>query len=131
MIDCLIMGDSIAVGVSQQRPECSVQAVVGITSKKWNITYNGQKHEAKTAIISLSTNDFSSIDTRRELTDLRKQVIAEKVFWVMPARFNGVFHIVQTIASENGDKFLISAHLSPDGIHPTTKGYRLLAEQTK
>jgi len=32
MIECLILGDSIAVGIGQMRPECVVQAKSGINS---------------------------------------------------------------------------------------------------
>jgi hypothetical protein len=131
MLECLIMGDSIAVGIAMHRPECRVEAVVGINSKMWNVKYGGKKHEARTAIISLSTNDHANIDTVKELTQLRSEIVADKVFWVMPARYNKAFDIVRTLARENGDTFLISANLAPDGIHPTTKSYRKLADQSR
>ena len=36
MIECLIVGDSIAVGVSQVRHECMSIAKSGINSSDWN-----------------------------------------------------------------------------------------------
>jgi len=35
MIECLILGDSIAVGIGQMRPECVVQAKSGINSEDY------------------------------------------------------------------------------------------------
>ena len=36
MIDCLIVGDSIAVGTHQFKPECVAYAKGGINSWQWN-----------------------------------------------------------------------------------------------
>ena len=36
MVDCMVIGDSIAVGVSMIRKECVKYAVSGWNSNKWN-----------------------------------------------------------------------------------------------
>ena len=38
MIDCMILGDSIAVGMHQFKPECVAYAKGGINSWQWNKT---------------------------------------------------------------------------------------------
>jgi len=40
MIDCLIIGDSIAIGIHQFKQECQVIAKSGINSWQFNKTYN-------------------------------------------------------------------------------------------
>ena len=58
MLECLIVGDSIAVGVSQVRPECASIAKSGINSRDW-VTHNlGKLEPAKTLIISLGANEI-------------------------------------------------------------------------
>ena len=62
MVPCLIMGDSIAVGVGQARPECSTIAEVGINSARYLQTLHGARH-AQTVIISLGVNDSVDMET--------------------------------------------------------------------
>jgi hypothetical protein len=59
MIECLILGDSIAVGVSQLRPECIVQAQSGINSEDYanGLFRHFELIHAKKTIISLGSND--------------------------------------------------------------------------
>jgi lysophospholipase L1-like esterase len=53
------------------------------------------------------------------------------VYWILPAIKPEVQEIVRRIAVENGDVILPIKDLSTDRVHPTTKGYRQLAEATK
>ena len=43
MLDCLILGDSIAVGTHQFMPECRAYATGGLNSHQWNHRYLGNK----------------------------------------------------------------------------------------
>jgi len=63
MLDCLIIGDSIAVGTKQFRPECADYAQGGITSHGWNKKFGNKDLTANTVIISLGTNDWAKADT--------------------------------------------------------------------
>jgi lysophospholipase L1-like esterase len=131
MIECLILGDSIAVGTGLYRPECKVLVQQGITSKGWNMSNVKSTLDANTVIISLGSNDYAQIDSLEELTKLRKRIHAEKVYWIMPAIKPVVQDIIENIAHENGDWIIQIPYLSNDGVHPTMQGYRKIAEITK
>ena len=139
MLECLILGDSIAVGIAQQRPECVVLAKGGINSWQFNNKNITNLKSAKTAIISLGSNDHKGVRTKRELETLREMVDAEIVFWILPhgnLKASGVDIeqiqiFVREIAADFRDVVLPIASISTDGIHPTSKGYKLLANQTR
>ncbi len=137
MIECLILGDSLAVGVGQIRKECVTYAKSGINSYDYvnrHILYTGSNHkEAKTVIISLGSNDYRSINTYEELHTLRHLVKADRVYWILPAIKDAKRANVQKVAEKFNDIVIDSRNheLSADGVHPTYKGYKKIAEQTK
>ena len=96
MIDCLIAGDSIAVGTHQFRPECVVYAKGGINSSQWNRQNANKKLNAETVIISLGSNDHTGVRTLWELQQLRARVEAARVFWILPAIKPDIQQMVQT-----------------------------------
>lgn len=139
MVDCMIIGDSIAVGTHLQRYECVSYAKGGINSWQWNNMYVGKDLTAKTVIISLGSNDHKYVKTYDELKRMRDRVHATKVFWILPhgnLKASGVDietiqQHVKDIALQYSDTVLPIGNISPDKIHPTTTGYRELARQTK
>lgn len=143
MIDCLILGDSIAVGTAKYRPECAVMAKGGINSQQWRQQYlerdTGALPAARTVIISLGSNDHKHVRTIRELQEIRRNVNAERVFWILPHGNNpasGVDIIwiqtfVKVVAGENNDIVLPIGLVQTDNIHPSRTGYQDLAEKTK
>jgi lysophospholipase L1-like esterase len=131
MLECLIVGDSIAKGVGQVRTECVTLAQTGITSHDWNNTYNRKIQPARTTIISLGSNDYRLLNTQIELVALRHRVASDRVFWIVPANQSRKQEIVQKIARSYGDTFITIPELSPDGVHPTARGYRMLGKLTK
>lgn len=132
MLECLILGDSIAVGTAQARPECVSYSKGGINSYNWFNTNVGKSpYQAKTVIISLGSNDHKGVKTEAELHNIRQLTKADRVYWIVPAIKPEIQDIVRRIAMENGDVILPIKDLSTDGVHPTTKGYRQLAEATK
>jgi lysophospholipase L1-like esterase len=131
MIDCLILGDSIAVGTHQYRPDCVAYAKGGINSWQWNRQNADKKLNANTVIISLGSNDHEGVRTMWELQQLRTKVSAERVFWILPAIKPDVQKMVQIVAKDHGDIVLPIEKLQPDKIHPSWSGYRKLAEETK
>jgi lysophospholipase L1-like esterase len=137
MIDCMIIGDSIAVGTSTARPECVSYAKGGWNSWQWNKDYlsKAAAHSAKTVIISLGANDHKGVKTEQELRKMREAVKGERVFWIDPGQDRKpVPHdAIVRIAKEYGDTLLPRPknNMSADGIHPTGKGYKILGEQTK
>ena len=131
MLECLILGDSIAVGTAQFRPDCAVYAKSGINSHNW-LNKNVDKNlTAKSVIISLGSNDHSGVKTFHELMAIRQLTDAGRVYWILPANKPEVREIVEIIARNFGDTMLPISSLSKDGVHPTTKGYKELAGKTK
>jgi len=131
MIECIIVGDSIAVGTAQFRPECVSLSKSGINSRDWNKRNAGNSVSAKTVIISLGSNDTKHIRTMWELQQLRDRVQADRVFWIMPAIKPDVQDMVRVVAESYGDIVLPIVSLQKDGVHPDSKGYRALANSTK
>lgn len=133
MIDCLIIGDSIAVGTKMFRPECIDYAQGGITSHGWDKKFGHNKLEATTVIISLSTNDWEKANTLDKLRTIRQRVKADRVYWIEPnveSKPQAV-NYVRTIAKEFGDVVLPTTRWQKDKIHPSWAGYKDLAERAK
>jgi lysophospholipase L1-like esterase len=132
MIDCLIMGDSIAVGTHQARPECVAYAKGGWNTSQWNRDYLKNDLTAKTVIISLGSNDHKGVKTKAELQRIREKVgTTARVFWILPAIKPEIQSIVSDMAKEYGDTVLPITRLQKDGVHPSWAGYKELAEKTK
>ena len=131
MLECLILGDSIAVGIAQQRPECVAYVKTGINSYNWNNQHITKNLSGKTVVISLGANDSGKINTRSELNTLRQLVKADIVFWILPHNNPSIHGFIRELAEDYRDVVLPIANISPDRIHPTTKGYKVLANQTR
>jgi lysophospholipase L1-like esterase len=132
MIDCLIIGDSIAVGTHQARPECVSYAKGGWNTWQWNRDYLKNDLTAKTVIISLGSNDHKGVKTKAELQRIREKVgTTARVFWILPAIKPEIQAIVNAMAKEYGDTVLPITRLQKDGVHPSWAGYKELAEKTK
>jgi lysophospholipase L1-like esterase len=131
MIDCLILGDSIAVGTHQIATECRALAKGGWNSWQWNRDYLKNDLSADTVIISLGSNDHKGVKTRRELEIVRDKVKGSRVFWILPAIKPNIQDIVREIAAQHGDTVLPINRLQPDGIHPSWAGYKDIVSRTK
>jgi lysophospholipase L1-like esterase len=136
MLDCLILGDSLAVGVGQIRTECVTRAKSGINSYDYvnrHILHTQGNTQAKTVIISLGSNDTIKVKTVEELDALRQLVDAARVYWIVPNIKEDKRRAVLAVANKYND-FVIDARqhdISPDQVHPTYKGYKTIAEKTK
>ena len=137
MIDCMIIGDSVAVGTAIARPECVSYSRSGWNSKQWNRQYLTQstKQPVRTVIISLGANDNAGVNTEAELRRMRAAIQGQRVFWIDPGRDRRpVPHDAMIrIAREYGDTILPrpQGHISADGVHPTGRGYRIIGDQTR
>jgi lysophospholipase L1-like esterase len=131
MIDCLIVGDSIAVGTAHFRPECAVMAKSGINSKAWNEKHFHDQIKSNTVIISLGSNDLKTLHTFKEVIALRQRVQASRVFWILPANKPEKAELIRMVATEYRDTVLPITKLSKDRVHPTMQGYKELAESTR
>ena len=139
MLDCLILGDSIAVGTHTFMPECRAYAHGGWNTKQWNHEFLGRKLTAETVIISLGTNDHQYIKTSEELLRMREQVKGKSVYWILPmgnssksgVELEDIQNIIIQIADVYGDAVITTKRLQKDGIHPSWAGYKELVAQTK
>ena len=136
MIDCMIVGDSIAVGTARVRQECAEYATGGLNTWQWNKKYKSADLTAKSVIISLGTNDHKGVKTRVELEAMRARVKAERVYWIMPPCNAGfckptVNEIVKSIAEANGDMIIGTKRVQVDNVHPSWAGYKELAKASK
>jgi lysophospholipase L1-like esterase len=136
MLECMIVGDSIAVGVARERPECVSYATGGLNTWQWNKKYAGKVLASPVVIISLGTNDHKGVNTLKELVIMRDRVNAQQVYWVLPP-CNDKFckpqvnEWVKTVANIRGDRIIETKRLQPDAIHPSWAGYKELANQTR
>ena len=137
MIDCMIIGDSIAVGTAMARPECVSYSKGGWNSWQWNKDYlaKASAQPVKTIIISLGANDHKGVKTEAELRKMREAIKGQRVFWISPGKERKPIpqDAIERIAKEYGDTIIDRPmkHMSADGVHPTGKGYKEIAEKTK
>ena len=137
MLECLIIGDSIAHGIAMQRHVCADYGHVGWTSKQVNNHYKTSVLDANTVVISLGTNDTAMTDTYGEISQLRSRIHAKRVIWIIPAAVNPqsganaltIQHIVSAVASMYKDYTLTIPKPLADHYHPTGKGYKQLAKE--
>jgi len=127
-MDCAILGDSIAVGVAQQRAYCYRDAVGGINSRAYlghvaNLT-------ADHVLISLGSNDVASVDTQENLLALRQRIHATTVTWLLSSNKIHAHDAAKRMAEKFGDRVIeVRPYVGSDGVHPTGKGYRAIADQ--
>jgi len=137
MLECLIIGDSIAVGTAMARPECVSYSKGGWNSWQWNKDYLSQASSKSfdTIIISLGANDHKGVKTEKELRKMRENIKGTVIRFLPNLTKDGKVGqaAIEKIAQEYGDTILSrpEKHMSSDKIHPTMQGYKQLAEQTK
>lgn len=133
MLDCLILGDSLAVGVGQVRPGCTVAAQVGITSGTFLQTlFPTVPKQAARVVISLGVNDDPGMATLDNLRRLRRGLGAGRVTWLLPGLKEGVRSQIRTVAAERGDQLVDTiSQVGPDHLHPGRDGYRTIAAWTE
>ncbi len=132
MLDCLILGDSIAVGTHMFKKECVAYAKGGINSWQYNrdyVTPRKNNFGAEVVIISLGSNDHKGVKTYNELYKLRERVKAQRVYWVLPnpALFPKQADDVSLIAVSFGDFVIKPSRYQADQVHPSWAGYKEIA----
>lgn len=131
MLDCLILGDSIAVGTQHFRQECTLVGKSGINTGQFNKNYAQRIEPAETVVISIGSNDHDGVNSFKELLAMRQKVEGKRVFWILPAIKPHIQDMVKIIANNFGDTVLPITKLQPDKVHPTWAGYKELAGNTK
>ena len=135
MLDCLILGDSIAVGLGQVMPQCVTEAKSGINSIAYNTVFHNGNRIASVVVISLGTNDSTNVKTGGNLILLRNEIDADVVYWVLPSKSikSKQREVVLNIAEHHDDRIIDidKEWLSSDHIHPTGNGYKQIAKLVK
>ncbi len=103
MVPCLAIGDELALGLAQGRPDCVAVAAPGITSAPFAALDLGRLKAAQMVIISLGANDAPGADTASNLRRLRKTVTAQRVIWLVPNASPAFRLGVTAVAAEWGD----------------------------
>lgn len=101
--------------------------------------YPSLVQDAKTAIISLGTNDHYGVNTRRELEIVREKITAGRVFWILPygnlpaggVPISKIQEIVREVAALRGDTIVVIDSVQPDKIHPSWAGYKSIVDRVK
>jgi lysophospholipase L1-like esterase len=136
--DCIILGDSIAVGTQMVLPQCKLQGKGGINSWQFNKMYPGSFY-ADTVVISLGSNDHKYVKTYEQLFEMRQRIDAQNVYWILPAGnlkeggvpIQNIQNMVKHLAKYYRDEVLPITRLQPDGIHPSWAGYKEIVDRVK
>lgn len=122
MFECLILGDSVAVGAARAinlryARTCDVVAEERATASQilsWRMPLKAYG----TSIFSLGSNDQATESTAVKLTTIRATVASRRVIWILPyARAQA--YLVSRVAARFGDETIDLARLeSRDRIHP-------------
>jgi lysophospholipase L1-like esterase len=133
MLECLIVGDSIGVGVANVRQECKAFVKGGINSKQWlDSNIQNTPLQAKHVIISLGSNDHKYIKTEEELRTIRQLTKADRVYWVLPStKFPQQREVIWKIANEYHDTVLKTERMQADNVHPSWAGYKEIAKASE
>jgi len=124
MMDCAVVGDSIALGVGIEMHRCVVNATVGIPSAD----VIGRIRHANTMVISAGSNDAHSPDLEANLRAIRTRAVnarVMRVIWIAPMDPRAAAAVMR-VAHIHGDRVV---HFKPreDNIHP--QSYPTLADR--
>lgn len=128
MAHCILIGDSIAVGLAGALKAsgylCGLAARVGASAA--NLPGQiAQVGLSRAAIISVGTNDAAGVDLSANLLAARMALGKMRVVWLLPYRRSTAYTITR-VAFRFGDDVVDLAGLpSRDHIHPAN--YRALA----
>lgn len=120
MIDCAVVGDSIALGVGTELHRCVVDATVGIPSAD----VIGRVQHANVLVVSAGSNDARSPALEHNLRAIRAKA-SSKVIWISPMDPVAAA-AVRRVARLHGDQ-VVHFTPRPDNIHP--RSYPTLADR--
>jgi hypothetical protein len=122
MADCLILGDSIAVGIAAALSAlhplgCDVRAKVGASTGAIAAMVPASSY--RWVLISAGSNDPADSKIAARLRLLRGAIRSRQVIWIYP-RALGAAWTVYRVAYQNGDRTIGLTSLgSTDGVHPS------------
>lgn len=115
-MDCVVVGDSIAVGISGFTP-CALAAKGGRTSRDQEARVTQLSFDK--VIISLGSNDLGDPRLADHLRKLRAKITARQVIWILPYAWS-VASVVKQVAFEWHDGWIAlnGNFATRDGVHP-------------
>jgi thiamine biosynthesis protein ThiC len=123
-MECVAIGDSIAVGVGQTA-HCVINAKVGAGSSYIaNHTVSTGKN---IAVISAGSNDPNNPKLVSNLEKIRSKIKSKTVVWIVPYNRTAARAVI-SVAKKNGDRYVdLIAVKTNDGVHPAS--YRELVKR--
>jgi hypothetical protein len=116
---CLIVGDSIAVGLASALKGCIVAAKVGMGSA-W-IAAHTPGTIVDVAFISSGSNDPTNPDLSANLESTRMRLTAGRIVWIKPVNPHAR-GVVTAVAAAHGDK---AVAFMPGRDKLTTRSFKL------
>ena len=119
MMDCVYIGDSIAVGLQQREPSCGIYAKVGADTDFIVKKFSGTKAGGH-AVISMGSNAPMNPRNYQNALKLRKSLDVGFVVWILPYNRQAAAAI-RRVANQFPDAFvdLAAAGIpSKDRVHP-------------
>lgn len=128
---CLILGDSLAQGVSYYLPSCLSYTKIGLTTDKALDYYRSFPFE-EVVVISLGINDHNSGAALKNLRYIRNRIQAKQVIWFIPSADQSTQDAIAMVAAEWKDKVIVIAEVTGEKqLHPTPSGYKKLADAVR
>jgi lysophospholipase L1-like esterase len=131
---CVFIGDSLAYGTAQMRPDCKNLAVSGRNTEQTLLQVHQIPRSADHVLISVGANDLPTkkAELRKQIIKLRATLASYCVTWLLPPNNRAARLIITEIASNYGDQVLdVKPWVGADGVHPGRSGYQKLANQTR
>lgn len=123
-MDCVAVGDSIAVGIGQAM-HCSINAKVGAGSSY--IAGHTVTTSKNVAVISVGSNDPNNPNLRNNLDKIRSKISSKRIVWILPYNRKAA-SVVKAIAVQHGDAYIdLKGFSTRDGVHP--RSYSSVAKQ--
>lgn len=118
-MDCIAVGDSIAVGIGQAA-HCTINAKVGVSSSY--IADHTISSNKSVAVISAGSNDPTNPRLRTNLDRIRYKITSKSVIWILPYNRKAAA-VVKAVAVQHGDGYIdLYAFKTRDGVHPSSYG---------
>ena len=116
-MDCIAVGDSIAVGIGQAM-HCSINAKVGASSSF--IAKHTSSASTKVVVISAGSNDPHNPNLDKNLEHIRNRVNGSTVIWILPYNRTAA-NAVRSVANKYNDSYIdLATQKTRDGVHPSS-----------